>query len=193
MRQLVRSAALFASALVASVSLAAEGGAFGVDKVHSMVVFKIGHMGVANFYGVIHAPEGSYLLDAANPSASKLEIKVPVENLDSGNEARDKHLKGPDFFDSKQNPDLTFVGKSFNKTGDKTFDVTGDLTLRGVTKPVTAKIVVIGEGPTKQGYKSGFEATFTIKRSEFGMTKYLEENAIGDEVAITVSIEGKRD
>lgn len=193
MRSITRTVLMAAAVVAASASAWAEGAAFTLDKVHSNVVFKIGHMGVANMYGMIHAPEGTYSLDFASPSSSKLEIKVLTENIDTGNEGRDRHLKSPDFFDTKQFPEISFVGKQFEKTGEKTMKVTGELTMLGKTQPVVATLSFVGEGETKQGFKSGFEAQFTIKRSEFGMTKYLEGNALSDEVSLMVAVEGKKD
>ena len=183
---------MIASGLVLGVGHAAAADQFGVDSVHSNVVFKVGHLGVANMYGMFHAPEGSYSLDFANPSASRLEIKILTEKVDTGNEGRDRHLRNADFFNAKEHPEIRFVGKAFEAAGEKKMKVVGDLTMLGVTKPVTAMLTFIGEGETKQGYKSGFEASFTIKRSEFGMTKYLEENAISDEISLMVAIEGKK-
>ncbi len=193
MKSITRTVLTAAAVLAASASAWAQAGTFTLDKVHSNVVFKVGHMGVANMYGIIHGPEGTYSLDFANPSASKLEIKVLTENIDTGNEGRDRHLKSPDFFDVKQFPEITFVGKQFEKSGDKGMKVTGELTMLGKTKPVVVTLSFVGEGETKQGYKSGFEAQFTVKRSEFGMTKYLEGNAISDEITLMVAVEGKKE
>lgn len=184
--------ALAAASMLASPALGEGATKFGVDSVHSVVVFRVGHMGVANMYGTIPAPSGSYAIDFANPSASTIDISIDADKIDSGNEKRDEHLRSPDFFNSKQFPKITFKATGFEKTGDKTMNVKGDLTMMGVTKPVDVKLEVLGEGETPQGYKNGFEATFSIKRSDFGMTKYLEKNAIGDDVKLVVAIEGKK-
>lgn len=165
---------------------------FAVDPVHSMVMFRVGHLGVAYVYGRFNNPTGTFNLDFETPSASSMEISVKSENVDTGNEGRDRHLRSGDFFNAKQYPEITFKAASFEKTGAKTMTAKGDLTLHGVTKPVTVEIDFIGEGETRQGYKAGFEAVFTIKRSEFGMEGYLENNAIGDDVTLMVAIEGKR-
>lgn len=167
-------------------------GAFKLDPVHSMVVFRIGHMGVSYAWGRFNEPNGTYLIDAADPAKSSIDITIDTEKVDTANAGRDRHLKSPDFFNAKEFPTITFKSKSFSKTGEKTLDVVGDLTMLGVTKPVTAKLTLVGEGQTPQGYKSGFEAEFTIKRSEFGMTKYVEEKAIADEVKLNVAVEGAR-
>lgn len=166
---------------------------FVVDAVHSAVVFRISHMGVSQSYGVFDAPTGSYLIDMANPSASSIDITIDANKVHTGNEKRDEHLRSPDFFNTKQFPTMRFVGKSFEKQGEKTLKVMGELTMLDATKPVEVVLEYIGEGETRQGYKSGFEATFTIKRSEFGMTKFLEGNALGDEVRLIVSVEGKKE
>lgn len=177
---------------VARAADAASAGAFKLDPVHSMVIFRVGHMGVSYTWGRFNEPTGDYLIDAADPSKSNINITLSAEKIDTASAGRDRHLKSPDFFNAGEFPSITFKSKSVTKSGEKSFDVAGELTLLGVTKPVTAKLTYIGEGQTKQGYKSGFEAEFTIKRSEFGMTKYLEENAIGDEVTLFVSVEGAR-
>lgn len=180
-----------ASVSVASAADAATG-VFKLDPVHSAVIFRIGHLGVSYTWGRINEPTGTYLIDTADPAKSAIDITVSTDKIDTANKKRDDHLKSPDFFNAGEFPTITFKSKSFTKTGDKSFKVEGDITLLGVTKPVTATLNYVGEGKTMQGYKSGFEAEFTIKRSEFGMTKYLEESAIGDEVKLMVSIEGAR-
>jgi polyisoprenoid-binding protein YceI len=167
--------------------------AFKVDPVHSGVVFGIGHVGVSRFYGTFNAPTGTFLIDPANPSASSIEVVVETEKVNTGSSKRDDHLRSPDFFNAKEFPTMTFKSASFEKGAGKTMTVKGDLTMLGQTKAVTAAVEFLGEGETRQGYKAGFEATFTIKRSEFGMTKYLEGNALGDEVKLIVAIEGVRE
>ena len=167
-------------------------GAFRVDSVHSAVIFRIGHMGVSYSYGRFNSPEGSFTIDLANPSASVVDIRVETKNVDTANEGRDKHLRSPDFFNSAQYPTIEFRSRSFTKTGEKEFKVQGELTFMGQTKPVEIELSFVGEGDTRQGYKAGFEAEFKIKRSEWGMTKYLEGNGLGDEVDLYVTIEGKK-
>lgn len=172
---------------------AAKAGTFKVDPVHSMVVFGIAHLGVARVYGTFNMPMGSFLIDSADPSKSFIEISVDTEKVNTGAGKRDDHLRSPDFFNAKEFPKMTFKSSSFEKGSGKSMTVKGDLTMVGQTKPVTVALEFLGEGDTAQGHKAGFEATFTIKRSEFGMTKYLEGDAIGDEVKLTVAVEGKRE
>lgn len=165
---------------------------FQIDAVHSMVVFRIGHLGVSYTYGRFNSPTGTYNINLANPSASMIDITLDAEKVDTGNERRDNHLRSPDFFNAKQFPTINFKSTSFEKTGDSTMTVRGKLTMLGVTKDVEAQLDYVGEGETPQGYKSGFESVFKINRSEFGMTKFLEGNSLGDEVTLYVTIEGVR-
>lgn len=164
---------------------------FELDSVHSMVIFRISHMDVAAVYGRFNEPTGTFNLDMANPSSSFIEITIDANKVDTANERRDNHLRSPDFFNAKQFPAITFKSSSIEKAGEKRLKVRGALTLLGVTKTIEANLEFLGEGKTMQGYKSGFEAEFTIKRSDFGMMKFIEEKALGDEVKLVVTAEGK--
>ena len=166
---------------------------FKIDGVHSSVIFKINHLGTSNFYGRINMAEGEFTFDPASPDSASINVTLKTDNIDSGNAQRDGHLKSPDFFDAKQFPTITFKSTGVKKVGDG-YQLTGDLTLHGQTKPITAKFVHIGEkdAGAKFGYRSGFEATFTIKRSDFGMKFMAENGMLGDEVAVTASLEGVR-
>lgn len=188
-------AALVAAQWSATSARADQHGAttFVVDPVHSSIVFSIGHLGISRVHGKFTNPTGTYRLDFDNPSASMIEVSVKAESVNTGNQKRDDHLRSADFFNVEQFPSISFVGRSFEKTGADGMTVVGDLTLLAETRPVEVHLTFLGEGDTPQGYKSGLEATFTIRRSEFGMTKYLEGNAIGDEVRLTVALEGKRE
>jgi len=162
---------------------------YTVDPVHTAALFKIKNLGVSYTYGRFNDVSGTVAFDAANPAASKVDITIQAGSVDTFNQKRDAHLANPDFFDAKQFPVLKFVSTAFKKVDDNTFDVTGDFTLHGVTKPITIKAVKIGEGKDPWGgYRIGFESTFTIKRSDFGMTKMME--AVGDDVTVTFSTEG---
>jgi polyisoprenoid-binding protein YceI len=174
----------------ASQEAVATDGAFTVDGVHSSVFFATGHMGIGKIYGLFHEPQGTYRLDPSNLADSFVNVTVHVGKIDTGNEGRDKHLKSPDFFNAEQFPTVTFTAKTFKPTGEKSMRASGELTLLGVTKPLTADITIIGEAETRQGIKSGFEAIFTIKRSEFGMTKGAEGTA--NDVELRVAIEGAK-
>lgn len=167
--------------------------AFGVDGLHSAVVFKVGYMGVANFYGVFEDVSGEYALDLDNPSASSIDIVVKTESVDSNSADRDKHLRGADFFSAKEFPEIRFVGKTFEAAGENKVKVTGDLTLRGVTQEVTTVVEWFGgRDDPRGGYRSGWEATFEINRSEFGVNYGIQNGALGDKTSIVVAITGLR-
>lgn len=172
---------------------AAGGNAFKVDGVHSSVIYKISHMGVANFYGRFNKLSGNFTWDGAKPEASTIEVKIDAESIDSNNKGRDTHLKGADFFNTKEFPEIAFTAKSLAKNGTD-WALTGDLTLLGKTNSVTAKFIPTGEKDAggQFGYRAGFEAHFKIKRSDFGMTYGVNNGALGDEVEVIVAIEGAK-
>ncbi|HWP40906.1 MAG TPA: YceI family protein [Tepidisphaeraceae bacterium] len=177
--------------LVASANVhAAE--TFKIDPVHSFVVFKIGHLNVGYVWGTFPGPAGSFVVDSGNPAASSLEVHVKAENVHTGNDARDKHLRSPDFFDAKQFPTISFKSDSVTPSGDDTYQVSGQLTLHGVTRPLTVTLKKVGEGDKgpQFGYRAGYDTQFTLKRSDFGMTTMPQ--AVGDEVTVFVSFEAVR-
>ncbi len=191
MRRSLQGLALsLAIAATAPASSHAED-AYKVDAVHSSVVFRVKHMNTSYAYGRFNGISGSFALNAATPSASVLDIAVKTETIDTASGARDTHLKGPDFFNAKQFPGISFKGTSFKKTGESTYEVTGDLTLHGVTNPVTAVVEATGEGKGQRGRSiAGIEAVFNIKRTDFGMKNMV--GPVGDDVKITVALEGGR-
>lgn len=167
-------------------AVTAEATEFQVDGVHSSVLFRIKHAGAAHFYGRFNEVSGSFNFDDA---ASSINIAVKTESIDTNSSGRDNHLRGPDFFNAREHPQITFKSSSIKKTGENTYEATGTLSLHGVSKQITAKIEHTGFGEFR-GQRSGFEATFKIKRSEYGMETYIQEGVLGDEVALIVAIEG---
>lgn len=166
-------------------------GTYKLDPVHSSNVFRIKHLNVANFYGRFNEMSGSFTLDEAAPEKSRFEVTIKTASVDTNNADRDKHVRSPELFDVEKYPEMTFRSKSVKPAGENALDVSGELTFRGVTKPLDVKIERTGSGPGMRGeFRTGFETTFTIKRSDFGMTALLP--GLGDEVRITVSVEGIR-
>jgi polyisoprenoid-binding protein YceI len=147
------------------------GGAYTVDGGHTQVVFAWDHMGFTNNAGTIAEPTGTLTLDKANPANSKVSITFPIANLRTGVAKLDEHLMKPDFFDAAKFPTATFVSTSVKPTGATGADITGNLTIKGVTKPVTLDAELYGAGvqPMSKKENVGFVATATIKRSDFGM------------------------
>lgn len=167
-------------------------GAFTVDAVHSAVIYRVKHLNVSQSYGRFNDISGTFNFDAAKPEASSLDVTVKTESVDSGNEKRDAHLKSQDFFSAKEFPEISFKGKSFKKVADDKFDVQGDLTLHGVTKPLTVSVNVVGTGPGMRGGEvAGIEARFTVKRTDFGVN-YMAGKGLGEDVDMIVSLEGAR-
>jgi polyisoprenoid-binding protein YceI len=158
-----------------------------VDKVHSSVVFKVKHANAAWFKGTFDEVEGTVTLDPAAPESGKVTLRIPVDSIDSNDKKRDEHLKNPDFFNSKENPDITFKSTKIAKDGDK-LAVTGELAMAGKKKEVTIPVEKVGEGEF-HGKRVGFSSTFTIKRSEFGMNYGIAQNALGDEVTLMIDLE----
>lgn len=181
---LIPAAALIAlaggSALVAQMPTAAPGtkdpakvtgGTYKVDGGHTQVVFAWDHMGFTNNAGTIAEPTGTLTLDKAIPANSKVSVTFQIANLRTGVAKLDEHLMKPDFFDVAQFPTATFVSTSVKPEGATGAEITGNLTLHGVTKPVTLDTQFYGAGASPRGQKEniGFVATGTIKRSDFGM------------------------
>ncbi len=158
-----------------------------VDGVHSSVLFKIKHASAAWFYGMFANVTGTIVFDASKPEASSVAIEIGAESVQTRDEKRDQHLCGPDFLDSKQFPKITFTSSAWKPSGSD-FEVVGELELRGVKKPVTAIVTPTGTGEF-YGKRAGFEATFVIKRSDFGMDYGVAKKVLGDEVHMTVAIE----
>jgi polyisoprenoid-binding protein YceI len=163
---------------------------YAVDPVHSSVLFRIHHAHVGQLWGRINDPAGTFTLDEADPTKSSFDVAVKVDNIDTHNAQRDTHLKSPEFFNEKQFPTITFKSTAVRKgAAANTLEVTGDLTLHGVTKSVTAAVEITGKGPFPPGVqRAGVEAVFTIKRTDFDMKNLV--GMVGDEVRLIVGLEG---
>ncbi|MDC3379510.1 YceI family protein [Planctomycetota bacterium] len=171
-------------------SAAIAGDEYAVDPVHSMVIFRIKHMGVSNFYGRFNEVSGSLTVDEENAANCEFQITVNSASVDTNNNDRDDHLRGPDFFNVREFPEITFRSKSVTKNEDGIYEVTGDLTFHGVTQEVTVNAEYFGSGPGMQGEtRCGFEVEILIKRSDFGVS-YLVGRPLSDEVKLIVAIEG---
>jgi polyisoprenoid-binding protein YceI len=175
-----------ATAFTSTASAAVE--TYEIDTAHSSVGFSIRHF-VSKTAGSFGNVTGTITVDRDNLEKSSVEAVIAIGSVNTANEKRDGHLKSPDFFDAEKFATATFKSKSWKKTGDDTFDVTGDLTLKGVTKEIVLKTKLLGFGDGMKGAKlSGWESTITLKRSEFGISAYT--GAVGEEVALTIGVEG---
>lgn len=176
------------SAVLSANVMAAD---YVVDKEgqHAFVDFKISHLGYSYITGTFKDIDGKFSFDAAKPEDSKIEFNVNTASVFTNHAERDKHITSADFLNASKFGKATFVSTSVKSTGANTADVTGDLTLLGVTKPVVVKATFLGEGKDPWGgYRAGFEGTTTIKRSDFGKQKDLGPKS--DAVELYVSFEG---
>ena len=155
-----------------------------VDTTHSSVFFKVLHNKVSYFYGRFNAFTGTIVVDG---DKSSVEMTIDTTSIDTAAEGRDQHLSGPDFFDVKTHPEMTFKSSKVVVDEGENLEVTGDLTIRGKSKTITVKATKVGEGDGRRGKLVGYATTFTIKRSEFGVNYGL--GMLGDDVEITLSLE----
>ena len=179
------------TALLASATTG-EAADYTIDPTHSHVLFTIDHLGFARMVGLFSEFSGNISFDANNVPASKVNVNIKTESLQTQFAPRDKDLKGADWFNVTEFPEMTFVGTEFVKKDDHTGTLIGNLTLHGVTKPVTLNVVVnkVGQNPLDKIDSAGFSARGTFKRSDFGMKTYL--GAIGDDVDLIIEIEAKK-
>lgn len=170
---------------VSSAQLSAQE-TFRLDNSHTSMVFAISHFNLSYTYGRFGNCAGEFTLDGG--MADSFKFTIEAKSVDTNDRERDKHLRGPDFFDADVFPTITFSSKEITRNNE-TYYVVGDLTMLGQTKQVTLpmQLVGVGKGPFGK-QRAGFFTKFKIKRSEFGMTKMMQ--AVGDTVAITFSFEG---
>lgn len=164
---------------------------YAVDTVHSSVLFKVKRFDVANFYGRFNGLTGTISHDAENPANSSVEFEIKADAVDTDNDRRDDHLRSPDFFDAKQFPVITFKSTGVKPTSENRLEVTGDLTMHGVTRSIVADVEVVGTGQhPRQGTPIiGFETRFTVKRSDFGINYML--GPLSDEIQIILAVQGQ--
>jgi polyisoprenoid-binding protein YceI len=180
--------------LIVQSALAADD--YAIDKVHSTIGFQVRHL-FSNVPGKFDDFTGTIQYDEANPEQSSVEVNIKTTSIDTGVKMRDDDLRSPNFFDADKYPETTFKSKSVKATGNNTFDVTGDLTMHGVTKEVVLKVELIGKGAgMKPGsIVSGWDATTALKRSDFGLAwnKVIEgTQVVGDDVKIELHIEADK-
>ena len=164
-------------------------GTYKMDPAHTMVLAQWNHMGFSNSTANFEGVSGTITWDAGNPSASKVSVEIPMSGLRAFSADFDKHLSGTDFFDVAKFPDARFQSTSVTPAGTNRYTVVGDLTLKGITKPVTLDVTVNGAGehPMMKLQAVGFDATGTIKRSDFDLGMYAP--AVSDDVKLRITTE----
>jgi polyisoprenoid-binding protein YceI len=164
---------------------------YTIDPVHSSVSFQADHLGVSRVHGRFNNLSGSFTIDKEDPAKSSFELTVQAESVDTNNKQRDNHLRSPDFFNVKQYPVITFKSTSV-KPVDGGYDVQGDLTLHGKTRPVSFTLKGGKEASFPPGVqRTGFTTELTIKRTDFDMSAKMVQ-AIADEALVTIGFEGTR-
>jgi polyisoprenoid-binding protein YceI len=179
------------AAIVATFSTAASAAVetYNIDPVHSNVGFTIRHF-VSRVPGQFTKFSGAIKVDRDNLEASSVEATIEVGSVSTNNEKRNGHLQSPDFFDVAKFPAITFKSTSWKKTGEDTYDVTGDLTIHGVTKSVVLKTTLLGFSQGMMGPVVGFEATTTLNRADYGVNgPAMLGKALGEDVPVTIEIE----
>ncbi|MDE1960697.1 MAG: polyisoprenoid-binding protein [Xanthomonadaceae bacterium] len=179
---------LLTSLLAASAPVFAAPQTFTIDPTHTQVSFTYNHFGFSNPTGRLEDIKGAVVIDQADWGKSSVKVDMPLSGLHTGVPKLDEHLKTADFFDAAKFPDVTFKSTKVTKTGTDTLDIAGDLTAHGVTKPVTlhAHINKIGENKMIGTQSAGFDADTTLKRSDFGMGKYVP--MVSDEVHVHITL-----
>ena len=178
---------LFLLALVAVPARSAD--EYAVDGMHAGVNFKISHLGLSWIHGRFNEFSGTFAIDP-EPTKCSFSLTIKAESIDTANQKRDDHLRSPDFFNVKQFPTITFKSTSVKAIKDG-YEVTGDLTLHGMTKSITFPLLGGRKAEFPKGVeRTGYTTEVVLKRSEFGVTKFAE--AVGDEVHIAISFEGTK-
>ncbi len=164
-----------------------QAGAYAVDAGHTQVGFTVSHMGFSNYSGGFSEVSGTLDLQPKSPAQSSLKITIPVASVTTTSSKLTDELKGDQWLDATKYPEMTFVSTKVTPEGKDKAKVAGNLTLHGVTKPVTLDVTLVGAGvnPLSKKYTVGFDAKGTIKRSEFGVKTYVP--LIGDELHLTIA------
>jgi polyisoprenoid-binding protein YceI len=197
MKRYIALSVLFASvsAFAASTSNAPSTEKYDVDASHSGVAFGWNHFGFSNPTARFNKIEGSVLLDKSDLSRSSISVNLPLDGLDTGIAKLDEELKGPGFLDATKYPTITFKSTKVETVGANGLKITGDLTVHGVTKSIALNATVnkigIFEIPgVMKAPAAGFDATTVIKRSEFGVSKYVP--AVSDDIPVHITLDAKQ-
>jgi polyisoprenoid-binding protein YceI len=162
-------------------------GTYKADSAHTQILFSVNHLGFNVYHGIFGDASGTLTIDPAKPSTAKVDIEIPISGITTTSAKLTEHLKGADFFDAAKFPTGRFQSTAVQASGTSA-TITGNLTLKGVTKPVTlnAKFTGAGKGPMNQLETVAFEATATIKRSDFGISYGIP--FVPDEVPLQITV-----
>lgn len=162
------------------------------DPAHTQIIFAVSHLGFSFSHGKFNKFSGGFTFDQEKPETSSAEITIETGSVDMDSADWETHLKSKDFFNVEKFPAITFKSGKIVKTGANTADMTGDLTLLGVTKPVTLQVTFnkAGNHAFNKNYVAGFSLSGSLKRSDFGMNSALP--LVGDDVHLDIQVEGIR-
>lgn len=188
-----RSFASAAALLAVAGSAAAAPLDYRFDTVHSQVHASVSHMGLSNSTARFHIKDGTLRFDPADIAASHVDVTLAADSLDLGNATWKEHVSAEKWLDVAAYPDIRFVSREVRPTGEDTFDIVGDLTLKGSTRPVTLHATLNKAGPHPFSKKpaAGFSATGNLQRSAFGVSEYVP--AVGDAVQLRIEVEATAD
>ena len=183
----IAASGVLAAAPAAPTLATVKAGTYKVESYHTQVGFSLSHFGFTNYSGLFSGATGSLQLNPANPAASKLEVTIPVQSLQTTVPVLTDELKGEKWFDTAKFPQATFTSTHIAVGANGEATIEGNLTLHGVTKPVVLHAHLMGAGvnPIDKAYTVGFEASATLKRTDFDITLYAP--AVGDEVQLTIA------
>ncbi|HRI77109.1 MAG TPA: YceI family protein [Alphaproteobacteria bacterium] len=194
MKSLISAAALAAALFItnAAPALAAKPDAYTFDKVHTQIFFSVSHLSFSFSTGSFTGFDGGFSFSEEKPEQSSVEVTIDANSLSLHDDKWEEHVKSADFLNVAAHPSIKFKSSKVEKTGDNTGRITGDLTLLGVTQPVTLEVVFNKAAihPYSKQFVAGFSATGSLNRSAFGMDYGLP--GIGDEVNISIEVEGIR-
>lgn len=174
---------------------AAEPARYEIDPEHLAVAFKVHHLGYADVLGFFEEAEGSFTFDEATGELRDIDVTVETDSVYTGHEARDGHLTGGDFLDSRAHTTMTFTATTAARTGERSYTIDGELELLGQRRPLTLEATLNKSGDYPIGDKAhalGVSATGTVTRSDYGMDYGVENGWVGDEVEIIIELEARR-
>lgn len=188
MRKNLMAMSLAACALM-GIGMVAMGDDYAIDPAHSGVTFQILHMDISWIPGRFDDFSGEFTVDPTDPAKSSFKMTIKADSVDTNNAQRDGHLKSGDFFNTKQYPTIEFASTSVTPTQGG-YQVTGNLTLHGETKPVTFELKGGKTAEMKGQQRTGFSTGFIVKRSDFNVAKKVGPGMLGDDVHVMISFEG---
>lgn len=190
-RRLIGAFALATGLAVSALPASAADYVIDTKDTHAFINFKVSHLGYSWVYGTFRDFDGRFSFDAAQPAASSVQVTIRTTSVDTGNAMRDKHLREKDFLDVRKHPEASFASTAIRPTGEGAFDIDGNFTLNGVTKPLTIAARLIGEGADPWGgYRAGFEGTAKFKLKDFAIP--MDLGPASQEVELILTVEGIR-